>query len=95
MLHPSALIPKFSSGYQAPAVKSILKYRQGGVVAGCGAGKTEIMLEALARIKQPSLWICHTHELLQQTKERAVEKLRLRHERNSIMPAVSCNWERN
>ena len=32
-----------------------------------GAGReTVILLEALA-LKQPALWICHTHELLEQT----------------------------
>ena len=63
--------------YQVPAVEALVKGIQGGVVAGCGAGKTVILLEALARIKQPALWICHTHELLEQTRERAREALGL------------------
>ncbi len=57
--------------YQEPAVKALVKMRQGGIAAPCGSGKTEMLLEAMARIGQPSLWICHTYELLNQTLERA------------------------
>lgn len=57
--------------YQVPAVEALVKGKQGGVVAGCGSGKTQIMLEAMARIGQPALWICHSYELLNQTLERA------------------------
>lgn len=59
--------------YQAPAVEALVRKRQGGVVAGCGAGKTQIMLEAMARIGQRALWVCHSYELLNQTMERALE----------------------
>lgn len=59
--------------YQKPAVEKLVRQRQGGVSAPCGSGKTIILLEAMARIRQPSLWICHTWELLEQTKERATE----------------------
>lgn len=59
--------------YQRPAVNRLVKQRQGGVSAPCGSGKTQMLLEAMARIRQPSLWICHTYELLNQTRERAVE----------------------
>lgn len=59
--------------YQEPAVEKLVKYRQGGAVAGCGAGKTIIMLETMARIGQPSLWVCHSYELLNQTIERACQ----------------------
>jgi superfamily II DNA or RNA helicase len=60
-------------GYQVPAVDALVKGQQGGIVAGCGSGKTVILLEAISRIRQPALWICHTYELLEQTKERACE----------------------
>ena len=59
--------------YQRPAVNRLVKQRQGGVSAPCGSGKTQMLLEAMARIRQPSLWICHTYELLNQTRDRAVE----------------------
>lgn len=59
--------------YQVPAVEALVSKVQGGVVAGCGSGKTQIMLEAMARIGQPALWICHSYELLNQTMKRACE----------------------
>lgn len=59
--------------YQKPAVEALVKEKQGGVVAGCGSGKTMILLEAMARIRQPALWVCHTYELLNQTVERACQ----------------------
>ncbi len=58
--------------YQAPAVEALVTNRQGGLVAPCGSGKTSMMLDAMARIGQPALWTCHTHELLEQTRERAI-----------------------
>jgi superfamily II DNA or RNA helicase len=61
--------------YQESAVDALMRSRQGGVVAPCGSGKTIILLEAIARAKQPALWICHTKELLNQTKERACQVL--------------------
>ncbi len=67
----------FNSGiclrdYQGPAVERLARQRQGGIVAPCGSGKTMMLLEAMARIRQPALWICHTYELLNQTRDRAV-----------------------
>jgi superfamily II DNA or RNA helicase len=59
--------------YQDPAVNELVKWKQGGVVAPCGSGKTMIMLEAMARIGQPALWITHTKELADQVAERACE----------------------
>lgn len=58
-------------GYQTGAVDELVKWRQGGVVAPCGAGKTMIMLEAMARISQPALWVTHTKELADQVMDRA------------------------
>ena len=57
--------------YQQPAADALIKYRQGGLSAPCGSGKTEVMLHVMAKIKQPSLWITHTKELLNQTRDRA------------------------
>ena len=58
-------------GYQQPAADALIKYRQGGLSAPCGSGKTEVMLHVMAEIQQPSLWITHTKELLNQTRHRA------------------------
>jgi superfamily II DNA or RNA helicase len=63
--------------YQVQAVRALVKYRQGGVVAGCGSGKTVVMLEAMARVRQPALWVTHTQELADQVKQQAVEMLGL------------------
>lgn len=57
--------------YQEAAVSQLIKWKQGRIVAPCGAGKTMIMLEAMARIGQPSLWVTHTKELADQVIERA------------------------
>jgi len=59
--------------YQSPAVEALLSKFQGGIVSGCGSGKTQIMLEAMARIGQPALWVCHSYELLNQTLKRSCE----------------------
>jgi len=66
--------------YQVPAINALVERRQGGVSAPCGSGKTIILLEAVARVGQPTLWITHTRELLAQTKERAMEVLDLKEE---------------
>ncbi|MBP1934887.1 DEAD/DEAH box helicase [Ammoniphilus resinae] len=58
-------------GYQETAVSKVVQWRQGGICAPCGAGKTMIMLEAMARIGQPTLFIVHTKELLDQIIDRA------------------------
>lgn len=59
--------------YQEKAIRKLISWRQGGVVAPCGAGKTMVMLEAMARIGQPSLWVTHTKELAEQVIDRACE----------------------
>lgn len=61
--------------YQEEAVKRLLYFKQGGVVAGCGAGKTIILLQAISQTKQPALWITHTKELAYQAIERAEQTL--------------------
>ena len=57
--------------YQQQAVSAMTSSAQGGIIAPCGAGKTMILLEAIARSKQKALWITHTKELAYQALERA------------------------
>lgn len=57
--------------YQEAAVSALVQCKQGGVCSPCGSGKTIIMLEAMARIGQPALWITHSKELAEQVIERA------------------------
>ena len=57
--------------YQERAIKEALKARQGVVVAPCGAGKTMIGLEIVARLGGKTLWLTHTSDLLNQSMDRA------------------------
>ena len=59
--------------YQVPAIEKLVKFGNGGLVGGCGSGKTEIMLEVIARLRQPALWVTHSKELLEQVIERALK----------------------
>lgn len=63
--------------YQKPAVQAVRAGKQGVIVMPCGAGKTETALQVAAEIGQPALWITHTQDLLNQSLDRAKEKLNL------------------
>lgn len=58
--------------YQEEAIQKAIRKKNGVIVAPCGAGKTEMALEIVARVGKPALWITHTKELLTQSKERAM-----------------------
>lgn len=64
--------------YQQPAVQAVKKHKQGIIVMPCGAGKTETALQVIAELGQPALWITHTTDLLNQSLNRAREKLLLK-----------------
>ncbi len=57
--------------YQEAAIKALVGSVQGGIIGGCGSGKTQILLEGMAQIRQPALWITHTKELMNQLIDRA------------------------
>ena len=57
--------------YQETAVNRLLSAKNGVVVAPCGSGKTQMGLELVARLGLKTLWIAHTHDLVQQSMERA------------------------
>lgn len=57
--------------YQQNAVEAVLRAKNGILVAPCGSGKTQMGLEAVARIGGRTLWITHTLDLLNQSIERA------------------------
>ncbi|WP_419505180.1 DEAD/DEAH box helicase [Allofournierella sp.] len=65
--------------YQAQATATVLqsKIPQGIITMPCGAGKTETGLYILAQLRQPALWITHTKDLVEQTAQRARERLGL------------------
>lgn len=62
--------------YQAPAVEDLVTRATQGVLQGpAGSGKTQMGLEAIARVGQPALWLTHTTDLAQQALDRAAEVL--------------------
>lgn len=57
--------------YQENAIKRAITVKNGIIVAPCGAGKTNLALEIVARIGGRALWLTHTQELLNQSMSRA------------------------
>lgn len=67
---------KYESGinlypYQEKAVQGALKWKNGVLVMPCGSGKTQCGLEIIARVGGRALWLTHTQDLLNQSRERA------------------------
>lgn len=63
--------------YQEPAVQKAKAWTSGVCIMPCGAGKTETALGIVESIGQPTLWITHTKELLNQSMQRAYSRLGL------------------
>jgi len=59
---------------QEQAVAAVLRRRMGVLVAPAGAGKTTMAMVAIARRRQPALFLVHTRELAQQAL-RAAERV--------------------
>lgn len=57
--------------YQSPAVKLAREWQQGIFIAPCGSGKTCTGMGMIAEAGQPTLWITHTMDLLQQSMDSA------------------------
>ena len=57
--------------YQETAVTAAIRGKNGILVMPCGSGKTQCGLEIIARIGGRALWLTHTQDLLNQSKERA------------------------
>lgn len=60
--------------YQEEAVQAILKAKGGILVSPCGSGKTVCGIEIIRRIGKKTLWLCHTGDLLTQTKKAMLEQ---------------------
>lgn len=58
---------------QEPWVEKMLEHRQGIGVAPAGSGKTVMALSMIARIGQPTLWLTHRQNLVDQFIKRAEE----------------------
>lgn len=54
--------------YQNRALESVLKAKNGVLVAPCGSGKTLIGMNIIAKAKRRTLWIVHTLDLVNQAK---------------------------
>jgi superfamily II DNA or RNA helicase len=63
--------------YQAPAVPLAREWQQGCVIKPCGAGKTVTAMGIIAELEQPTLWITHTMDLLNQSMNAAINFLGL------------------
>lgn len=61
--------------YQELGIPAIEKYINGIFVLPCGLGKTETALECVNRLKQKTLWVTHTTDLVNQAKERCESKM--------------------
>lgn len=61
--------------YQAEAIESLQRYKQGLVVIGCGGGKTTIGLGCIAALKVRTLVLVHTDDLLKQWQDELRAKL--------------------
>lgn len=57
--------------YQEQAVQAVIRGKNGVLVMPCGSGKTQCGLEIIARLGGRALWLTHTHDLLNQSAERA------------------------
>lgn len=56
--------------FQEKAVKNLLRLNYGILQAPAGSGKTQIGIGLLAALGRKTLWITHTKDLLEQSKER-------------------------
>ena len=60
--------------YQEEAVQAMLRAKGGILVSPCGSGKTVCGIEIIRRIGKKTLWLCHTGDLLTQTKKAMLEQ---------------------
>ena len=74
--------------YQEPCSKALKKYVNGLFVLPAGTGKTQIGLECAAELKQHTLWLTHTKELLEQAKQRCEDNLSCT---TSVITSGKCN----
>lgn len=63
--------------YQSPALELARAWQQGCIIMPCGAGKTTTAMGITAELMQPTLWITHTMDLLNQSMKCAIDNLGL------------------
>lgn len=74
--------------YQEPVIKTVKEKINGLIIAPCGTGKTSMLLSCFAELKQKTLWICNTMELLMQAKNRCEESIDCR---TSVITEGKCD----
>ena len=57
--------------YQETAVEAMIKAKYGILQSAAGSGKTQMGIALAARLKRRTLWLCHTLDLIKQSRERA------------------------
>ena len=57
--------------YQETAVQAMLDAKYGILQSAAGSGKTQMGIAIAARLGRRTLWLCHTLDLIKQSKERA------------------------
>lgn len=57
--------------YQTTAVDSMVSAKYGILQSAAGSGKTQMGIAIIKKWKRKALWLCHTADLLKQSKERA------------------------
>lgn len=61
--------------YQEPCIPALDKYKNGVLLIPCGMGKTECALALASHLKQKTLFIAHTKDLVNQALTRAKDEL--------------------
>ncbi len=57
--------------YQETAVQAMIAAKYGILQSAAGSGKTQMGIALAARLGRRTLWLCHTLDLIKQSKERA------------------------
>lgn len=81
--------------YQERAVSAALGRKNGVLVMPCGSGKTQCGLEIISRVGGRALWLTHTLELLNQSKDRALSTLEMPEEAVGTITEGLVNIGRN
>ena len=58
--------------YQAEAVRQMVAAKYGILKATTGSGKTQMGIAIIKQVRRRALWLCHTADLLKQSRDRAL-----------------------
>lgn len=59
--------------YQETAVETMIDAKYGILKATTGSGKTQMGIALIKRLRRRALWLCHTADLLKQSRDRALQ----------------------